>query len=513
MMQSFIKTEFSSSLNETSSSNTNSDIYHQASNNLINNNNKDKCFGSLICRKRLDFDTNTNQNVSYSSPSSSTITLSDKMRHKSITSNKKNTAIVAGTIQMNSVLKQQNQECFNGGETSSLKSANRGQQFVKVPSNTKRNARERKRVRTINDYFSKLQKYLPHSKQPTSANSTTTTPPPPSSLSINASKKLSKVETLKAAIDYIEYLLTFAPSCRYNNSSSTSNSKSHANSSNMTINATSVASLTPCASSASPSSLSTSASSPSSSILSSPSSCFSTSMSSSNSTCEKPSKCNTKATTTKSVCSSPSSSSVLTLTMNKSLKSHQDTSMTPVSSSPLTSTLPITSSNINYECSNNTNSSANFYTTQPNSYQLSNAQSEFRSNTSSYGSYAMESTTPTTSESCYYAQQQYAAQPTQSFANYLPNDTINRMVVDMHVYAESPLIATSSNSCSPLSHNTNSANRNIITNVGLTSPNNHHQFNESHHHNNSMIHNHNHHQTSLQNPYNGYHVAPEIYYN
>ena len=54
------------------------------------------------------------------------------------------------------------------------------------PSNTKRNERERKRVKTINDYFSKLQKFLPNSKQTT--------------------KKLSKVETLKAAIDYIEYL-------------------------------------------------------------------------------------------------------------------------------------------------------------------------------------------------------------------------------------------------------------------------------------------------------------------
>lgn len=56
--------------------------------------------------------------------------------------------------------------------------------FLK-PSNTKRNERERKRVRTINDYFSKLQKFLPNAKH---------------------TKKLSKVETLKAAIDYIEFL-------------------------------------------------------------------------------------------------------------------------------------------------------------------------------------------------------------------------------------------------------------------------------------------------------------------
>jgi hypothetical protein len=58
--------------------------------------------------------------------------------------------------------------------------------FQYKPSNTKRNERERKRVKTINDYFAKLQKFLPNSKQTT--------------------KKLSKVETLKAAIDYIEYL-------------------------------------------------------------------------------------------------------------------------------------------------------------------------------------------------------------------------------------------------------------------------------------------------------------------
>lgn len=68
----------------------------------------------------------------------------------------------------------------------------------KVPSNTKRNARERKRVRTINDYFNQLQKYLPYSKQSTTAS----TPGP---------KKLSKVETLKAAIEFIEYLQQFAP--------------------------------------------------------------------------------------------------------------------------------------------------------------------------------------------------------------------------------------------------------------------------------------------------------------
>lgn len=72
-------------------------------------------------------------------------------------------------------------------------------QFTKVPSNTKRNARERKRVRTINDYFNQLQKYLPFTKP----QSNSTTPGP---------KKLSKVETLKAAIEFIEYLQQYAPS-------------------------------------------------------------------------------------------------------------------------------------------------------------------------------------------------------------------------------------------------------------------------------------------------------------
>lgn len=70
-------------------------------------------------------------------------------------------------------------------------------QFGKAPSNSKRNARERRRVRTINDYFSQLQKFLPHTKQ--AANG------------LNTIKKMSKVETLKAAIEYIEYLIKFAP--------------------------------------------------------------------------------------------------------------------------------------------------------------------------------------------------------------------------------------------------------------------------------------------------------------
>ncbi len=74
------------------------------------------------------------------------------------------------------------------------------------PSNTKRNERERKRVKTINDYFAKLQKFLPNS----------------ANLDRNANKKLSKVETLKAAIDYIEYLQLAENLNKSNNYKSTS---------------------------------------------------------------------------------------------------------------------------------------------------------------------------------------------------------------------------------------------------------------------------------------------------
>jgi hypothetical protein len=84
----------------------------------------------------------------------------------------------------------------------------------KCVSNSKRNARERKRVRTINDYFSQLQKYLPYVKPNQSATATSNACANTSQSSVkstNANKKLSKVETLKAAIEYIELLLKFAP--------------------------------------------------------------------------------------------------------------------------------------------------------------------------------------------------------------------------------------------------------------------------------------------------------------
>jgi hypothetical protein len=106
----------------------------------------------------------------------------------------------------------------------------RGSFQIKTPSNTKRNARERKRVRTINDYFSQLQRYLPQTKSNLHGASAITTSSSvqqsPSRygkicttshyhMPANNAKKLSKVETLKAAIEYIEYLQTFAPTHHY----------------------------------------------------------------------------------------------------------------------------------------------------------------------------------------------------------------------------------------------------------------------------------------------------------
>ncbi|CAF0794317.1 unnamed protein product [Brachionus calyciflorus] len=105
--------------------------------------------------------------------------------------------------------------------------------FPKTPSNSKRNARERRRVKTINDYFSQLQKFLPHTK-PATANG-----------AMSTIKKMSKVETLKAAIEYIEYLVKFAPSnsqqlFQMSKSSSTSSSLLSSPASSVSSNSTQV---------------------------------------------------------------------------------------------------------------------------------------------------------------------------------------------------------------------------------------------------------------------------------
>jgi hypothetical protein len=108
----------------------------------------------------------------------------------------------------------------NGGFTVSS-NTKQPKSLPKCVSNSKRNARERKRVRTINDYFAQLQKYLPYVKpqqqqqqqqqQAACPNTSQTSVKSGSGASSNANKKLSKVETLKAAIDYIELLLKYAP--------------------------------------------------------------------------------------------------------------------------------------------------------------------------------------------------------------------------------------------------------------------------------------------------------------
>ncbi len=59
-----------------------------------------------------------------------------------------------------------------------------GRKQVKVGT-TRRNARERNRVRHINSCFEILRQHIPHEKH---------------------NKKLSKVDTLKSAMDYIENL-------------------------------------------------------------------------------------------------------------------------------------------------------------------------------------------------------------------------------------------------------------------------------------------------------------------
>ena len=129
-MQGFIKTEFSTLMNDHVPS-----AYTNAS-----SLSKEKCStatnmgfvggggSSLICRKKLDFEA-TNQ-----------------MRHKTSTP-KKNTAIVAGTVQSHNSKNHEhmNSVCFNEPKPhrSATTSSSSSSQYPKMPSNTKRNARER----------------------------------------------------------------------------------------------------------------------------------------------------------------------------------------------------------------------------------------------------------------------------------------------------------------------------------------------------------------------------------
>ncbi len=176
----------------------------------INNSlNRSQAIDSPFCRKKLDFSvapsidsdmistSNSGMSHHYANHHHHQSLLNDQTLNEKIKKSKKTTAIVAGTIQTNTNIRNYSKS---------------SQQFPKVPSNTKRNARERKRVRTINDYFSQLQKYLPHSSanKQTSNNNTSSSNNNknafPQMPVINTTKKLSKVETLKAAIEYIEYL-------------------------------------------------------------------------------------------------------------------------------------------------------------------------------------------------------------------------------------------------------------------------------------------------------------------
>lgn len=278
-MQNFMKTEYHSSVeNQDNLSNA---VYTERDNDISNlsgitktstqnsidskektllnsNCNNMSTNGSSSCRKKLDFDSLTRENVenlnSTSNPNGFFINnqINDKIRKT-----KKSTAIVAGTVQsiaQNVINKNTNEISSSANSETNPHNYNINKnQYSKIPSNSKRNARERKRVRTINDYFSQLQKYLPHSK--TNNNGQI----------VSTSKKLSKVETLKAAIEYIELLLTFSP---YPYSQTTKASTS--NKSNTHLNM-----LTPCSSSSPVNSMSSSPSS----ILSSPASSISSSSS------------------------------------------------------------------------------------------------------------------------------------------------------------------------------------------------------------------------------------------
>ncbi len=185
------------------------------------------------CRKKLNFNdqtNNLNEMVSFNT---------DTKQHKKY---KKNMAIVSGTVQV----QQSNPDL---GSTYQKTEPNQIQlKHPKIPSNTKRNARERKRVRTINDYFSQLQKFLPHSKQATSHQSIGSSS---ANCSVNSTKKLSKVETLKAAIEYIEYLQAFSPLSNHKTinlpsslSSSPLSTSSNSNSSNISSSSSSSSSIT-----------------------------------------------------------------------------------------------------------------------------------------------------------------------------------------------------------------------------------------------------------------------------
>jgi hypothetical protein len=207
-----------------------------SSNSFSNSGNRN--IESPFCRKKLDFgfdleslENESNLRVANQQqfPNNNSLILNDETLKEKIKKTKKTTAIVAGTVQSNNKLNVLNDpivKLSNDTFTTNYRNYNGKTQTIKVPSNTKRNARERKRVRTINDYFNQLQKYLPHEsaakQQQTNQSSSAFLNKNSIQISdlpkipvITTTKKLSKVETLKAAIEYIEYLQLFAPGCHY----------------------------------------------------------------------------------------------------------------------------------------------------------------------------------------------------------------------------------------------------------------------------------------------------------
>lgn len=89
----------------------------------------------------------------------------------------------------------------NNGDLSRCKKrinfAYQGVQGHQPPSVARRNARERNRVKQVNNGFATLRSHIPHSV------ATALTSPAPSR---GASKKLSKVDTLRMAVEYIRSL-------------------------------------------------------------------------------------------------------------------------------------------------------------------------------------------------------------------------------------------------------------------------------------------------------------------
>lgn len=239
-MQSFIKSNEFNLENQTMNFNTPIKSEVTAENSAMMSNNS--ITSTSMCRKKLEF-TLSKSAMGYADNSPNQKIKKHKQKHATmfdsdlIHSNSKREITTKSAIDNLASIVSSTEKVVEGQILCNSTSINNGIKYrgsfhTKTPSNTKRNARERKRVRTINDYFSQLQRYLPQTKansHGTSTNGATTTSPnqqtaaqfgktctvPHYHMPMHNSKKLSKVETLKAAIEYIEYLQTFAPTHHY----------------------------------------------------------------------------------------------------------------------------------------------------------------------------------------------------------------------------------------------------------------------------------------------------------